>query len=531
MRKSRLTGMLVCLCAMLCCMIATIYYKDIHKKERNNSYENALKEAPKEDNPIEYIGEDFQVKEGFSTHFPLILLELEKEPPVTALMNIEEDRFISIEGVEPYVNGKLSIFQSEKGQNTLLDIPVTQSSIRIKRRGNSSMVYEKAQYLIKTVTESGEYRDVNVLGMGEEHEWVLNGSMADKSMLRNYLSYRIASEIMPYTPDNLYCEVIIKKDNIYTYQGVFLLGETIKQGKDRVDISNYKEGKNFNSYMVRRDRLDNDGITLDTYANQNGFSKEFFGLLHPSKRKADEDVINYVEGDINRIEKIIYSKDIELFSTYTKVIDVNSFVDYFLINEFLGSYDSGNYSTYYYKDRGGKLSIGPVWDFDGAIDNYTKEPLDVDTLAFQTKPWFSQLCKDHTFIKKLEKRYDYLRRHLFSEANVIKMIDEIIHHIGGAQEREWYRWEKIYLRDNRYNLQDYTLEDGTVIVREAKSYNNEIYRIKAAIRKHSEEIATQLKILHKSAEVTTGENNRPGIWLFLTVCIFLVPLYYIARTR
>lgn len=531
MRSFRLTGMVACLCAMFVCIFVTIYYKELHKKEINNNYEAALVIAPKEKNPIEYIEENFQVKKGFRTHLPLVVLEMEEEPPITALMNIEEDRFISLEGIEPYVDGKISIFQSENKQNTLLDSPVIESNIRIKRRGNSSMVYEKAQYLIKTVTESGEYRDVNVLGMGEEHEWILNGSMADKSMLRNYLSYRLASEIMPYTPDNLYCEVLVKRGNIYQYQGVFLLGESVKQGKDRVDISDYQVGKNFNSYMVRRDRLDDDGITLDTYANRNGLSKEFFGLLYPSKRKVDEDMIHYAEGDINRIEQIIYSKEFETFSSYPKVIDVDSFVDYFLLNEFLGSYDSGNYSTYYYKDRGGRLSIGPVWDFDGALDNFDMEPLDIDTLAFQTKPWFSQLCKDHTFIKKLEKRYTYLRRHTFSEEHVIEVIDEIINHIGEAQEREWHRWGKIYLRDNRYSLQNYTLDDGTVIVREAKEYKDEIYRIKTALRQHGAEIAAQLRILHKSAEVTTGVTNRPGIWLFLAACIFIIPLYYIARTR
>jgi hypothetical protein len=529
MSKFCLKGLIACFCALFLCAFAIIYYKDMHKEEVNNAYEQKLDVAPKEDNPIEYIDENYQIKEGFSTHLPLVVLEMDEEPPITALMDIEEDRFVPLEGVEPYVDGKLSIIQSEEGSNTLQDIPDTKSNIRIKRRGNSSMIYDKAQYLIKTVTTLGEDRDVDILGMGEEDEWVLNGSMADKSMLRNYLSYRLASEFMSYTPDNLYCEVVIKKGNIYTYQGVFLFGENIKQGKDRVDITKYKDDSNFNSYLVRRDRLDDDGINLETYANQLGLSKEFFGLMYPPKKKVDEDTINYVESDISRIEEIIYSKDFKVFSSYDQVIDVDSFVDYFLINEFLGNYDSGNYSTYYYKDRGGKLSMGPVWDYDGAIDNYRKEPLDVDLLAFQTKPWFTQLSKDHTFIKKLEKRYAYLRRNTFSEEHVIKMIDDITGYIGGAQEREWYRWGDIYIMDNQYNLQDYVLEDGTVIVREAKNYKDEVYRIKAALRKHGSGIATQFKIMHKSAEVTTGVINRPGVWLFLAVCIFTIPLYYIAR--
>lgn len=527
----RLKGFTACLVALFLCVLATIYYNDMHKEEIKNSYVEKLEAAPKEDNPIEHIDKNYQVKEGFSSHLPLVVLEMEEEPPISALMNVEEKRFVPIEGVDPYVDGKLSIFQSEEGPNTLHDIPATTSNIRIKRRGNSSMVYEKAQYLIKTVTTFGEDRDVDILGMGQEHEWVLNGSMADKSMFRNYLAYRLASEFMPYTPDNLYCEVVIKGGNTYTYQGVFLLGENIKQGRDRVDITKYKEGSNFNSYLVRRDRLDDDGINLDTYANKLGLSKEFFGLLYPPKKKVDEDTIDYVEGDINRIEEIIYSKNFKVFSSYPQVIDVDSYVDYFLINEFLGSYDSGNYSTYYYKDRGGKLSMGPVWDYDGTIDNYSKEPLDVDSLALQTKPWFNQLCKDHTFIKNLEKRYAYLRRNTLSEEHVIKMIDNITQYIGGAQEREWYRWSDIYTMDNRYNLQDYVLEDGTIIVREAKDYKDEVYRIKTALRKHGAAIATQLKIMHNSAEVTTGVTNRPGIWLFLAVCIFVIPLYYIARTR
>ena len=67
---------------------------------------------------------------------------------------------------------------------------------------------------------------------------------------------------------------------------------------------------------------------------------------------------------------MLYSQDEALFKTYDRYIDVDSFVDYFLLNEFFGNYDAGNHSTYMYKESGGKLHIGPVWDFDQAMNNY-----------------------------------------------------------------------------------------------------------------------------------------------------------------
>lgn len=531
MKNYRFSGVCICLLGFMACFFATVLYKDMHQDVVHNQYEIPLEPAPKEKDPIKYMNEDLSVNESFASHLPIVVLEMEEEPPITSREDAKEERFITIEGVEPYVSGKMLIYESKKRINSLKNTPMLENDIKIKRRGNSSMLYEKAQYLIKTVTESGQDRDIDILGMGEEHEWVLNGSMADKSMLRNYLAYSLASEIMPYTPDNTYCEVLIKRGDKLIYEGVYLLGESIKQGEGRVNISDYKESIAFNSYLIRRDRLDEDSVMLETYARQNNMSSEYFGILYPSKKKIKQEMIDYVESDISRIEKILYSDDSKVFETYTNVIDVDSFVDYFLINEFLGSYDSGNYSTYCYKEKGGKLTMGPVWDYDGTMDNYKKEPLDVDSLAFQIKPWFEQLCRDHTFITKLEARYAYLRRSIFSDRNMTRKIDEIIKHLGGAQEREWYRWSHIYTQDNKYNLEDYQMDDGSVIIREAKKFDDEIYRIKTALRKHGKEIGGQLELLHKEAQFTTGILHKQSLWLFLAVCIFAVPLYYIARRK
>ena len=242
-------------------------------------------------------------------------------------------------------------------------------------------------------------------------------------------------------------------------------------------------------------------------------------------------MILYAQEDINAIEQVIYSDDPDVFATYPDVIDVDSFVDYFLFNEFFISYDSGNYSTYCYKDLGGKLTMGPVWDYDGTMDNYKKEAVDTDALAFQTKPWFDRLCSDQAFIEKLEKRYIALRRGALSEDHVIGKIDEIVAHLGGAQERDWYRWGHWYTTENKYSLLAEETEDGEVLIRNATTYQDEIYRIKVALREHGDYIPAALQELEKSTEVTTGFESWMGWLLLLTFGVLFIPATYVGMRK
>lgn len=527
MRKhTRAVAALSIVLMLVICVAASLFYGARHFQQTTNSYAEPLPKAPDEADPLEHIGEDFVVDSSFTSHLPIVILDMNgEEPPIST--QLVGSRFVAIEGVEPYIGGTISLLNNEQELNQLNDDPVFVSHMRIKRRGNSSMLYEKAQYMVKLETESGQNNDVNVLGMGYEHEWILNGSMFDKSMIRNYLCYSIASEVLPYTPDSKFCEVLIKKGGSYYYQGVYLLMESISQGPDRVNITDYSSGEPFNSYLLRRDRFEEGVNILDTYGQRNGYSSEFIELLYPSQWVVTEEMTAYVESDLNKIEQVLYSTDDAVFSTYAKYIDVDSFVDYFLVNEFFGSYDAGNFSTYIYKDVGGKLCMGPVWDFDGTIDNYNAEPLDVNYLAFYTKPWFQQLCQDLNFVKALEQRYAELRRSTFSWDHINGKIDEIIAYLGGAQEREWARWGHWYCTENLYSLHDYVTDDGAVLYRNAVRFEDEIYRLKSALYGHGNAIPGALEVLEVSCTTDTGASSWSAWLLLLAAAVFFIPAYYV----
>ena len=79
------------------------------------------------------------------------------------------------------------------------------------------------------------------MDIGTDSEWILNVSFIDKSLLRNYLAYITAGEIMPFVPDAEFCEVIWKDGESFSYQGVYLMMESVKVGKDRVDLPRFSE--------------------------------------------------------------------------------------------------------------------------------------------------------------------------------------------------------------------------------------------------------------------------------------------------
>lgn len=507
---------------------------DVEWDAQMGVYETLPKDISTEE-PLVHIGDNFLVDDGFHTNLPIVILSFDKE--MEDYKKFENSQEVVFEEVEPYVGGTMKILDNgdESKENYITDQPVYTSKLKAKKRGHTSYSYDKPQYLLKMFQDDGLENKTPVLGMGEGDSWILNGSMADKSMMRNYLPYRIASEIggSAMAPDSRYCEVVLETENGLEYQGVYLLMETIARGENRINIDRNIDGERYTSYIVRRDRFTNFDVMLDTYGRENGLAEEWIGVKYPSAAKLTPETKSFIEKDFSQIEQIIYSEKEGVFKSYDRYIDVDSFVDYFLINEFFGNYDAGNHSTYMYKNSGGKLYIGPVWDFDQAMNNYFAEEMENDTLAFQTKPFFEQLTNDARFIDLLKERYSELRDGPLSEEHILAVIEETDEYLTSAREREWYRWAEDYLDgsfNNRHNyyLQPYIM-DGVVISRFNDDYEQELYNIKNYLHKHGNAIQVELTKLYDLAEFNTGLKNENELFLLIIMSLFLIPSVLINR--
>ena len=321
------------------------------------------------------------------------------------------------------------------------------------------------------------------MGMAAGSEWVLNGTFLDKSHIRNYIAYNIAGEIMDYAPNIRFCEVFLYDGETYTYQGLYTMVESIERALDRVNVTKYDEDRIESSYIIRRDRFSEDEVMLYNYGTVNGLTEEWLGVKYPSEAKITEETLKYIENDISEFERVIYSDDYETFKTYTNYINVDSFVDYFVINEFFGNYDAGLHSTYAYKDLTGKLTMGPVWDYDGAMDNATPWELEPDATAFKTASWFNALIKDEEFCRKVVARYNELRKSYLSDEYIDEYIDELVDYLGASIDRDYQVWGYIFEQETLVNVEN---KYGVVNDRNVGTYEEEIERIKLALHKHAE---------------------------------------------
>jgi hypothetical protein len=371
------------------------------------------------------------------------------------------------------------------------------------------------------MTEDGGERHAPLLGMDAEDEWVLNGNMSDKSLMRNYIAFTVAAEIVPYTPDLRYCEVLLRNGDELRYEGVYLLTESVKQGPGRVDVSSERPRSGECSFILRRDRYDPDRPMLRTYAESGGLAKGYLGLLYPKKDKLDAAALRYIEGYIDAFERRLYSDDVGVFMKYGDYIDVESFADYYLLNEFFANYDAGWNSTYFYKDLGGKLRAGPVWDYDSIMDNYIPQPMDPEELLFGYAPWFDRLIRHSEFVDRLVARYSELRWGPLSPERIDTAIQEIARYLKPAWQRDWLRWHDIYA-GSTYALRDETVgiaagmtaaaqEHGPErLIRRTDSFDEELLKLRHLLRAHGDAVAGALPNLPNEGAASVSESDDRG---------------------
>ncbi|BES65006.1 CotH kinase family protein [Gottschalkiaceae bacterium SANA] len=385
------------------------------------------------------------------------------------------------------------------------------SNGKIRYRGNSSLYYDKKQYQIHLINEAGEEEKRSVLGMSADEEWVLNGSMIDQSFIRNYLGFNIAGEIMDYAPNVRFCEVELHIDGEVIPQGLYLFVENVKRGEDRVDIKKYDPALPSSAYVIRRDRYHPDENIISTYADEIGASREFIGVKYPGPSTINKETLDFIQEDVSKIEQVLYASDQKIFETYPDYIDVDSFVDYFIINEFLANYDAGIYSTYAYKDLGGKLSMGPVWDFDQELGNDPVHEFRVDQFVLPSYPWFNALVKDREFIDRVVERYHELRQGVLSETYLLSYIDDTIVFLGDSIERDRDIW-----------IADETLE-------KMKDYGTEIEKMKSLIHEKGDWMDLHIDDLYQYTRPPVVSNAPRNLAAILFVLSFILAVLLARR--
>jgi len=357
---------------------------------------------------------------------------------------------------EPKILGTMKIIQRPDGARNYMtdantdDFLNYSGTIGIETRGSSSQALPKKPYSVDTLEDDGvEDKGVKLLGMAKEDDWVLNSFAFDDSMMRDYISYQMARQMGQYAANLRYCEVVLNGE----YIGLYALSEKIKRDGDRVNIAKLKDSENSlpevsGGYLMQTDRVSAENPAA-WYSN----GAEY---IHEKPNSDDITTIqsSYIEAVFRGLDNNANNSSIT--SGYPSIIDVPSFVDYILMAEMASNVDAYALSTYYHKDRGGKLRAGPVWDynltygndlFDFFGTNYDRSHTDVWQFAYSnTGSYFwGDLFNNSTFKCYLAKRFDELTKagQPLNLDYISSLIDSTIILISEAVVRENEKWETI----------------------------------------------------------------------------------------
>ena len=288
---------------------------------------------------------------------------------------IETDGGASIPD-EPKILATMKIIWHQDGsRNYMTDIDNPEflnydGRIGIELRGYSSQMYSnKKPYGLTTLQDDDvTNNNVSVLGMPEENDWILNPLAYDQTGMRDVLAYELSNQIGQYASRSQYCEVVLNGN----YRGLYVFMEKIKADKGRVNIEKMDETCNqppevTGGYIVQANRADNDPLAwrMETYLS-NWWWPVYTEFLHhyPKHENITNAQANYIHNVFLDLEAVAHSYNTSITDGIPSVIDIPSFVDFMIMAEFTSNVDVYHLSTFFHKDRNGKLRAGPIWDYN-----------------------------------------------------------------------------------------------------------------------------------------------------------------------
>ena len=307
--------------------------------------------------------------------------------------------FVNTEGGAPvvskedYVAAELSI----RGTDNLdgLD-PI---ACEIRGRGNTTWTWPKKPYLLKLSSKQ------SIFGLPKHKRWILLANFLDRTLMRNLVSMKVSSLTnLAWTPHCQPVELVLNGK----HQGSYLLIEQVRVDKNRVNITEMSPTDNAGDALTGGYLLELD-FHYDNKVQWHDHGIPF-AVKSPDEDEITAQQLSYIKGYIAEAANALYGRDFkDPEKGYAKYIDVDSFIDYWIVYEVMGNHELGNPgSVYIHKDRGGKLVAGPCWDFDWGVLSYNTSPQAKTGLINGNAIWYGRLRQDPAFETKLKARFKEL---------------------------------------------------------------------------------------------------------------------------
>ncbi len=333
----------------------------------------------------------------------------------TPIVNIQVENGQAITSKEVYLNCTVEI------DSDISDHKMKNVVAEIRGRGNYTWTgCPKKSYRLKFD------RKRSVLGSeNKAKSWVLLSNGWDNSLVRNYTALELSERFsaLKFTSTHEFIELYVNGN----YLGLYLVCDLIQAGEGRVELNEDLSDPNDMAFLVKRDtyaRKEGQALDVEYFELPNDYDW-CFEIHYPDPEDPfynAEVYVPYIQNYLYDALDAIGSKDWELIQEY---IDVESFAEMYILQECILNLDVGWNSFYMYKDKGGKLCLGPAWDFDLSAGNYKAiksdddgnfndayPAYDIDNYdqlwCLKKNTWFRRMVRVPEFVDLLCKKLDEL---------------------------------------------------------------------------------------------------------------------------
>ena len=348
------------------------------------------------------------------------------------------------------------------GRASLDDAPAWTGNAGLHVRGSSSAEgYDKKSYALETWDAQGADTDVSLLGLPAEEDWVLYGPFSDKTLMRNHLMYTWSRDVGRYAARTVFVELWVDDggdgpDMEHDYRGVYVFMEKIKRDDSRVAIEELdppddSEPDISGGYLLKKDWVDEE--REDTFLVTDHY-EDVILFVDPDADEITETQRAWITGYLDDFEDALAGPDFgDPDQGYAPFVDVDSFVDHHLLVELGRNVDGYVLSTFLHKDREGPLTMGPIWDYNGALGNADYfESWETEGWHFENPEfpadnvtayeWYERMFDDPGFRARYADRWQELRGGPLATGALLAEIDRVAALLDpGPVERNFERWD------------------------------------------------------------------------------------------
>ncbi len=389
--------------------------------------------------------------ESFSSNLPIVFLGTDGAIAASASTTLTGATTIFVD-VDP-----------STGRASASGLPNYRGRGGVRIRGRSSQSFPQKQFKFETWDANGRETDAPLLGLPSSSDYVLNSPWSDKSLIRNALAYDTWQLLGRENLRTRFVEVFINDDGdgqfTYAddYAGIYMLVESIDL--DRVGISDPQNTTN--PANITGGYVNETGNADDQDFSTTGSGR---AVAHkhtdPKATKLNDPQKAWIHDYIETFEQALYGAGFTHPTTdasYAAYTNVSSQVDYKIVREWSRNFDGG--STYSYVPRGGKLTMGPLWDYNWAFGNVNYAE-GGDLPGYRTDgwnrsftanvngwaPWWLRFEQDPDWWQQFIDRWAELRTTVLEDTAVNARIDGMTAPLAQeAATRNFTRWPQLGL--------------------------------------------------------------------------------------